>query len=94
MGICKAFYGLKMFEKRWYKRMVVVLKDLDFKMLKIDHGIWMQDSRDNNEYIAAYIDNVATASRVYQGLTRTLESNFIFKIKRVSTIGLHLKMQF
>ncbi len=92
--IYKALYGLRSSGKRWGERLADCLLEMGFTPCRSDPSIWMRPCGDHYEYIAAYVDDLAIASRNPKAITDELEDTYQFKLKGTGAITFHLGCDF
>ncbi|KAL7565356.1 hypothetical protein ACA910_013578 [Epithemia clementina (nom. ined.)] len=88
----KALYGLKSSGARWHDRLFGVLTEMGFTPSKDNPGTWMRKCSDGTcyEYIAAYVDDLAIASKDPAAICQTLKDKYKFKLKGDGPIDFHL----
>jgi Reverse transcriptase (RNA-dependent DNA polymerase) len=70
------------------------IRTLGFFPCKAEPDIWMRKKRNQYEYIAVYIDDLAIAMKDPKELTDILEKMYKFKLKGTGPISFHLGMDF
>ena len=88
--IHKALYGLKSSGLRWSQRIHGIKLQLGFKPCKADPCVWLREVKNNNEYIAIYVNNLLIASEKPQQLILDLKEKFKLKIKGDGPLEYHL----
>ena len=88
----KALYGTRSGGARWHDRLFDILQELKFKPSKADPDAWMRPEPGGTcyEYIAVYVDDLATAAKDPQAFCNELKKKYNLKLKGVGPIEYHL----
>ena len=88
----KALYGTRSGGARWHYKFFDILHHMGFKPSRADPDIWMKFSKDGShyEYIAVYVDDLATCMKDPKSFCDTLKEKYKLKLKGVGPINYHL----
>ena len=84
----KALYGTRSVGARWHDRLFDILQELEFKPSKADPDVWMRPEPGGTcyEYIAVYVDDLATGKAVTAVLHFLNQTPIDAYTKRQSTV--------
>ena len=88
----KALHGTRSGGARWHDRLFDILQELKFKPSKADPDVWMRPEPGGTcyEYIAVYVDDLATAAKDPQAFCNELKKRYNLKLKGVGPLEYHL----
>jgi Reverse transcriptase (RNA-dependent DNA polymerase) len=79
--ISTALYGLQSSGAHWHDRFADCMSELGFFPCKAEPDIWMRNSENIYECIAAYVDDLAIAMKNPKAFVDILEWTYQFKTK-------------
>ena len=92
--IYKALYGLQSSGSRQHEKFSDDLREKDFSLCKAELDIWTRQSNGLWEYIAVYVDDLASVVCDPKAIITILEVKYNYKLKGPGSISYHLGCDF